>query len=1141
MFSPVDDGRGDLQQLKARLGDHAEDLAVYLFGEPTRRTSRELRWGRSGKLLVRLRGKHGPSFRSWELPRGGSMLDAIMFRHGGGFDDAVRWARQWLGDDGAPSLPRPRLQANYDADQDEKERIDQAGRIWRSGRSIAGTVAEKYLHGRGLTDAWPLDAARFVPMQAIEKIAGWSWWRWPAVVFAARDDKGEIKAVQLVALNSDGTAAKRWDSDGKMKMSLGPQTGSAVRFAGDQDKPLLLAEGPETAASCWQATGWETWANLGTITKAPLDGIDKGRVVIVCADDDPRNAPTNKALRDAIRKWRKQGRTVLMIKPWDLTRGNKSDFNDLLKAEGFDAVRRRIEAVLPNAAPANALPSPLEARREMAAAMRSSFEALMAWQPGVDGEAAPFHAFKVGLGLGKTEQLIGQALDAVQAGRKVVLLTPRHDLNAEIEKRIEDEAGKKGAAVRVEIWRGREAMRPDYPGEPMCEQLELVREAQWVMADVKETVCKICPMRDGCPYLAQGEKQAEIWIAAHELMFTEMPAAMKGAGLLLIDEGFTLKAITGTNPLEPVAISLDALDIVPHVPKDVKGEKRVDLEAELMPLRHKLIEAMRNSGEGWISRQALIDAGLTAELAAQAYGLEWKAKVDVDVSDGTTMPGLRAALKAAAVNREIVRRGTMWRGIEAVLADESASKSGRIRIETQETKFGPVQVARIFGLKQIRQDWKTLPTINADATMDIDLLRHLVPHADRRAEIEAQTPHLRVRQVIGKTFGKRAIEHDAKLQIQVETFARLEAMKSGGDVLLITNKAVQGEIEKRARESQGRALPPFLKLAHFNDLAGSDQWREVSAAVIVGRPMPRPAEVELMAGILTGRAIEQTVPEGDWFPAATVTLAARSGQAVTVEADRHPDAMAERIRAAVCERELLQAIGRVRGVNRTAANPVEVILLGNVPVPGLVPDQLEQWAAPDADQRAFADTGVWLSSAADQARVAGLSPKALQKARQRQDQKETGPYKGYLYEIVSICSGLRRVAYRRLAERNGEHEAAFDPRLVGDIKAWLAERLGPVDCWEVETGEPVAEMAAVPIDPLAGYHGGRLDAVQADAARDRIRGSGLRQDEIARLVGVSRPQLANALQGRFGLSQDVAERLRAVLAHLPERQGSMRL
>jgi transcriptional regulator with XRE-family HTH domain len=60
-----------------------------------------------------------------------------------------------------------------------------------------------------------------------------------------------------------------------------------------------------------------------------------------------------------------------------------------------------------------------------------------------------------------------------------------------------------------------------------------------------------------------------------------------------------------------------------------------------------------------------------------------------------------------------------------------------------------------------------------------------------------------------------------------------------------------------------------------------------------------------------------------------------------------------------------------------------------------------------------------------------------------------------------------------------------------------------------------------------------------DQVRDRWRAAGLTQEDLARRVGISRPQLANALQGRFGLSPDAAARLRAVVAALPVMQADL--
>lgn len=72
-----------------------------------------------------------------------------------------------------------------------------------------------------------------------------------------------------------------------------------------------------------------------------------------------------------------------------------------------------------------------------------------------------------------------------------------------------------------------------------------------------------------------------------------------------------------------------------------------------------------------------------------------------------------------------------------------------------------------------------------------------------------------------------------------------------------------------------------------------------------------------------------------------------------------------------------------------------------------------------------------------------------------------------------------------------------------------------------------------------GYAGGIMSPAQAAAVRAAQRGGGISQDRLARLMDLSRTQLANVLAGRYGLSRDAAERLRATLAELPQSQGTL--
>ena len=66
--------------------------------------------------------------------------------------------------------------------------------------------------------------------------------------------------------------------------------------------------------------------------------------------------------------------------------------------------------------------------------------------------------------------------------------------------------------------------------------------------------------------------------------------------------------------------------------------------------------------------------------------------------------------------------------------------------------------------------------------------------------------------------------------------------------------------------------------------------------------------------------------------------------------------------------------------------------------------------------------------------------------------------------------------------------------------------------------------------PLIDYDGGVLPPELVQAVRDAQRARQITQDALARQIGVSRPQLANALQGRFGLSRTAATNLLVWLA-----------
>jgi hypothetical protein len=165
---------------------------------------------------------------------------------------------------------------------DAAKRAAQAKRLWQEAQPIAGTIAETYLRGRGITRPLP-HTLRFHP-------ACWhgpTAQRFPAMVAAV---EGDSFAVHRTYLRADGGG--KAGLDGGDKLMLGATAGGAVRLT-DGPGWLVVAEGIETAlslscgllgapATVWAALSTSGIRGLrlppqpGRLTIAP-DGDEAGR------------------------------------------------------------------------------------------------------------------------------------------------------------------------------------------------------------------------------------------------------------------------------------------------------------------------------------------------------------------------------------------------------------------------------------------------------------------------------------------------------------------------------------------------------------------------------------------------------------------------------------------------------------------------------------------------------------------------------------------------------------------------------------------------------------------------------------------------------------------------------------------------
>ena len=181
-------------------------------------------------------------------------------------------------------------------------------------------------------------------------------------------------------------------------------------------------------------------------------------------------------------------------------------------------------------------------------------------------------------------------------------------------------------------------------------------------------------------------------------------------------------------------------------------------------------------------------------------------------------------------------------------------------------------------------------------------------------EIDAAAPHMALRLVAG-SFGKGALCPEPGLdpaesaaagepaRARSSTTSRWQARRvAPGRVLVVTYKACEAAF----------ADIPGVETGHFNAIAGLDAYRDVRLLVVVGRPLPS----RCRAGAARRRAVPAPARRAATPPSfaacgCATAAAARCGSMA------HADDKAELLRAAICDDEVIQAIGRGRGVNRT--------------------------------------------------------------------------------------------------------------------------------------------------------------------------------------------------------------------------------
>jgi len=459
--------------------------------------------------------------------------------------------------------------------------------------------------------------------------------------------------------------------------------------------------------------------------------------------------------------------------------------------------------------------------------------------------------------------------------------------------------------VEAAVYRGLSADDPEIPGVQMCHiapDAEALRRGGGTLSKL----CDGCPHASVCGWQKQLRLKAQVWVGTHNLLYHPRRQPIPPIDIVVVDESPVAMALEGFCDADMRSVSGDELR---H-----RAENGID---ELREWRNELADMIASGSVGGPLKADDIPMPTRFD-AKEVAGLVYGENEAVLVHGAMTTKERKAAIEIAKRNRRRFVEVEIW------IAIGSGSLTG-LRIEEHSNTDGiPKHRLRLRRRRKAHSDFGC-PTLLLDATPQWDVYEQFWD-INRITKVEATQPHVIVRQITWSAS-------KAKLLSDTETAKNncgrmlqyIEGRASKCERLLVL---CQKDLEDWLRER----LPENVERGHFNAVRGLDRWKDVDCLILIGRTQPPPREMEMQAEVIFG---EFPFSLGNaYYPRDDAGLSVSDEAMINcVQREFHPDDNSEMMRWLVCEAELIQCLGRARGVSRTADNPLQIDIIGTVPLP----------------------------------------------------------------------------------------------------------------------------------------------------------------------------------------------------------------
>lgn len=579
-------------------------------------------------------------------------------------------------------------------------------------------------------------------------------------------------------------------------------------------------------------------------------------------------------------------------------------------------------------------------------------------------------------GIGKTATLVGGhgKAGALHEANGAISLMLFPTLEKASEAFDDYQANATANSPTPLLLRGRGAL--DAQGQPMCMIPKTAEIAAKRGANVRRDVCERCPFFAQCGHIAQ------------EAQTDGLKDTRKGAVIFGTHPYLTLPLPSGIVP---------DLIICDEKPADMASHVKVPT----VDLTLSTSQLLESCGLGRLGRNAVeiadnleqlksdLKSAVEPLLTAIGAGLgHWSGCLAYLRDQGFRRPQIETAIAALGKLKDnTVGAAVSAGGVFATPSDMDEVCATRL------TATAPLKVGKLLALLEAvlieiasPKDWpvgfalrgetihvwvakgafhENAPLCYLDGTANMAVAENMFGSAF--AEHRFSVPRkARVTQIKGKSFSDSSITGRGRAGHWANESQKLRTEIRD---LIETRKGCFVAGTKAVLTALGGANLD-CRFGNFGALRGVNSFSQCSAAVIVGRALPRPEVFSDMARPYAARRGLSLTEVSEYAQRTDLAITDARDEPHRIESPYHPDELAEAFRSQTCEAEIEQAVDRLRLIHCDGVR--EVFLLNNHPT--IKADRVLSWGqlvAGGSDWDKVAAKGFLPASSREAARLLG--------------------------------------------------------------------------------------------------------------------------------------------------------------------------